>query len=102
MNGNWKGNAVVAALVALIVSVLFLANRSQPALGQQEGKAFYGPRYTIVETQITNLIVTDNQENKVYFYAIEQGGKPGDELKFRGEINLKEVGKPSIKPTKAK
>jgi len=60
------------------------------------------PKYTVVSTDGTHLIVTDNQANKVYFYAIDQGGKPGDELKFRGDIELNDVGKPAIKPTKAK
>ena len=47
-------------------------------------------------------LYTDNQADKVYFYAIEQGGKPGDELKLRGTINLNDVGKAAIKPTKDK
>jgi hypothetical protein len=59
-------------------------------------------KYTVVATDGTHLIVTDNQANKVLFYAIEPGGKPGDEMKFRGEINLSDVGKPAIIPTKAK
>jgi hypothetical protein len=101
MNRNWKGNAVMAAVVALAVSVVFLANRSQPALGQQEGKAFYGPRYTIVETQITNLIVTDNQENIAYYYTVDRDEKPGADLKLRGSLDLKQVGKPVLHPKKA-
>jgi hypothetical protein len=59
-------------------------------------------KYTVVATDGTHLIVTDNQAQKVFFYAIEQGGKPGDDLKFRGTISLQDVGKPTITPTKAK
>jgi hypothetical protein len=73
-------------------------------IGAAKGKtelADNPPHYTVVNTDGTHLIVTDNAKNKVLFYAIEQGGKPGDEMKFRGEINLDEVGKPVIKPTKA-
>jgi hypothetical protein len=46
-----------------------------------------------------HLIVTDNQDAKVYFYAIDKDGKPGDDLKLKGSADLKDVGKPVIKPT---
>jgi hypothetical protein len=60
------------------------------------------PKFTVVATDGTHLIVTDNQAQKVLFYAIDQGGKPGDDLKYRGSINLGDVGKPTITPSKAK
>ena len=59
-------------------------------------------KFTVVATDGTHLVVTDNQANKVFFYAIDQGGKPGDDLKYRGSISLDDVGKPTITPSKPK
>lgn len=101
MSSNWKVGAGLLGILLVIVAVLMLqpvhsvhANLQKAAEG--------GPHYTVVATDGTHLVVTDNKTNKVHFYAIEQGGKPGDELKFRGSINLEDVGKPTIQPTKAK
>ena len=51
-----------------------------------------GPRYTVVDTDITNLI---------HFYTVDPGKEPGSDLKLRGSLNLNEVGKPVLKPIKA-
>ena len=59
------------------------------------------PKYTVVETQGTNLLVVDNVSNTMFYYTVDQGKEVGDELKLRGSINLNLVGKPSINPTKA-
>ncbi len=56
-------------------------------------------RFTVVHTEGTNLIVTDNQSSTLYFYTIEENGKPGDDLILRGSVDLGQVGKPTIKPT---
>jgi hypothetical protein len=100
MKMNWKVGVGVLALV-LAVGLVLALYPGRPALAAADKDAA-GARYTVVGTDGTHLIVTDNQANKVYFYAIEQGGKPGDEMKYRGEINLTEVGSPVIKPTKAR
>jgi hypothetical protein len=101
MNGNWKVGLSLLGIVLVVVVVLML--QPAPSVGAAMQKApDVGAHYTVVATDGTHLIVTDNKANKVYFYAIEQGGKPGDELKFRGTINLEDVGKPTIQPTKAK
>lgn len=99
MRINWKVSVGVLALV-LVVGLLLTLSPVGPALGQ--GGAGGSGRYTVVATDGTHLIVTDNQASKVYFYAIDQGGKPGDDLKMRGTINLADVGKPTITPTKPK
>lgn len=96
MLSNWKSGFGLLAVVLAIALVLALsANRSA---AQKDG----GKHFTVVATDGTHLVVTDNQTNKVFFYAIDQGGKPGDDLKLRGTINLEDVGKPSLKPTSAK
>jgi hypothetical protein len=98
MYGNWKVNVLVVALVVVIAGGLLLANRSRQALGQ-EAKAPVGfPRYTVIDTEGTNLIVTDNQENVLYFYTVDKEEKPGAELKLRGSLDLKDVGKPVLTP----
>jgi hypothetical protein len=98
MHGNWKGNALVVALLVVIVGGLLLANRSQQVLSQ-EGRASAGfPRYSVIETEGTNLIVTDNQENVLYFYTVDREEKPGAELKLRGSLDLRDVGKPVLIP----
>jgi hypothetical protein len=34
----------------------------------------------------------------LYFYTIDKGKEIGSELKLRGQVDLKQVGKPIIKP----
>lgn len=98
MHGNWKGSVLVVALLFVIAGSVFLTNRSRQALGD-EGKGVADfPRYTVVDTEGTNLIVTDNQENVLYFYTVDREEKPGAPLKLRGSLNLKDVGKPVLTP----
>jgi hypothetical protein len=56
------------------------------------------PHYSVVETQGHNLIVTDNQTNMVYFYAIDREKEIGTELRLRAKVDLNQVGKEVIKP----
>src|SRR5262249_35918242 len=86
--------------VALIVFGLGLGFYSfRPAASTaQPGGAGGMPKYTVVETEGTNLIVTDNSTNTVYFYTVDPDKAPGEDLKLRGSVDLTEVGKPVIKP----
>jgi hypothetical protein len=93
---NGKRSCCLVALVLLVGLVLTLF--SDRSAAQKDG----GKNITVVETDGAHLIVTDNQARKLYFYAIDQGGKPGDELKLRGTVNLDDVGKPTIKPNTVK
>jgi hypothetical protein len=99
MNGNWKVGVSLLGVV-LVVAVLLLLQPGHSVVAMQ--KADGGASYTVVASDGTHLVVTDNKSNKLYFYAIEQGGKPGDELKLRGSFNLEDVGKPAMQPTKPK
>jgi hypothetical protein len=97
-NGIW----VLAAAILLASGVLYLG-MTQSATGQAAAiVGGGGPRYTIVETDITNLLVVDNQRNTVYFYTVDQGQEPGADLKLRGSLDLTQVGKPVIKPERAR
>ena len=100
MNSSWKCGVACVAIV-LVAGLMLTLSPVRPALGEAQVGSGY-PKHTVNATDGTHLVVTDNQANKVYFYAIDQGGKPGDELKLRGTINLNDVGKPGITPTKDK
>jgi len=55
-------------------------------------------RYAVVESDGTNLIVTDNATHTLFFYAIDRDAHVGSDLKLRGSVDLNEVGKPVLKP----
>jgi hypothetical protein len=100
MNTSWK-NGLPWLLAALLLAVtLIVMSRLQPvqAAGKGATGSGSGPRYSVVETEGHNLIVTDNRKQMLYFYTIEKDAKIGSELKLRGQLNLKQVGKEVIKP----
>ena len=84
--------------VVLGVAVLAGLVWSQRA-GDRKTTPPAGPRYTVVATDGSHLVVTDNQASKVYFYALGPDQKIGDPLTLRGTVNLTAVGKPTITPT---
>jgi hypothetical protein len=87
----------------MIAGALLLTNRetAQGQGGKGGTAGGGGPKYTIVETQGHNLLVTDNSTNTVYFYTIDKDGKVGDDLKLRASCDLTQVGKGVIKISKA-
>jgi hypothetical protein len=89
--------AATLVVVALIVFAFY-----RPARAERLAEPVSGPRYTVLDTEGHNLIVTDNQSNTVYFYTIDKDKEIGSELKLRGTLDLSQVGKPEIKLTKAK
>ena len=99
MNANGQNRVFV--LAALAVVALIVTTRFQPAQAQRDA-APAGHRYSVVETEGHNLIVTDNQTETLYFYTIDKEKEIGSDLKLRGSVDLKQVGKPVIKPTKPK
>jgi hypothetical protein len=92
-------NRVVMTVLALAVLAVLVAVCWQPARAYKEAAPAGFPHYTVVETEGHNLLVTDNQTNTLYYYTIDKDKEIGSELKLRGSIDLKEVGKPVIKPT---
>ncbi len=100
MSRTTVGWVVAAAAVVLCVGVMFF----RPAGAQQAGAApapTGGAKYTIVETDITNLLVVDNSTNTVYFYTVEPGKEAGEDLHLRGSLDLTKVGEKVLKPKKA-
>jgi hypothetical protein len=86
------------ALIVLGVGLGLQAFRPVPSTAQPAGVPGGVPRYSVVETEGTNLLVTDNASDTLYFYTVDPEKNAGDELKLRGELSLREVGKPVIKP----
>jgi hypothetical protein len=104
MSLKWKTGVVLAVAAALLGGLVLGMTLSQPALagGGGKGAVMGGPRYTVVHTEGTNLIVTDNKTNTLYFYTVDPEAKPGADLKLRGSADLNQVGKKTIVPTLTK
>lgn len=89
-----------SGIVFAAVGLAVLTGLSWKLAAADRGADLPGPnRYTVVATDGSHLVVTDNQANKVYFYAIGEGEKVGDPLTLRGSIDLTAVGKPTLAPT---
>jgi len=101
MKATWKDRMPLAVVAGLLVIALIFLARSQPVRAERETEPTAGPRYSVVETEAHNLIVTDNKTSTLYFYTIEKGQPIGSELKLRGSIDLTKVGDPIIKPKKS-
>jgi hypothetical protein len=96
---KWKTSIAFAVLAALVGGLVLGMSLSQPVLAGGEGKnGLVGPRYTVVHTEGTNLIVTDNKTNTLYFYTIDAEEKPGADLKLRGSADLNQVGQATLVP----
>lgn len=100
MNASWKNRLPWAAAFALALILVVVAQR-QPARAVREADTSVSPRFSVIETEGHNLIVTDNNSNTLYFYTIDRDAKIGSELKLRGTVDLTQVGKAVIKPKKA-
>jgi hypothetical protein len=90
------------ALVALVLALGVFGLRPRTEAQQGGAQAPAGPRYTVIDTDASNLVVLDNGSNTVYFYTEDPGREVGDELHLRGSIDLNDVGKPVLRPKSAK
>jgi hypothetical protein len=99
MKTKWLGG-VALALVILALGAM-LGSRGGSAQGQPPGvpRMPGGARYTVVETQGFNLLVTDNGANQLYYYATDKDVPVGSPLKLRASLDLTQVGKPEIRIT---
>src|SRR5262245_21062419 len=100
MNATWKTRMPLAAVAGLVVIALIFMAHSQPVRAERDAAPTSGPRYSVVETEAHNLIVTDNKTNTLYFYTIDKEKPIGSDLKLRGSIDFSKVGEPVIKPKK--
>jgi hypothetical protein len=90
------------ALVVLVIALGVFGLRPQTQAQQTGAQAAAGARYTVVDSDATNLIVVDNRSNTLYFYTENPGKEVGEELHLRGSIDLNEVGKSVLNPKSAK
>jgi hypothetical protein len=98
MRVNWKHRMWMVVGTALLVVALILVTRSQPAQAQR-ADAGSTPRYTVIETQGFNLLVTDNAANKLYYYATDKDVPVGSPMKLRASLDLNQIGREEIKIT---
>jgi hypothetical protein len=101
MNATWKTRLPLAVLAGLVLIALIVLARAQPVRAERDGAATPVQRYSVIETQAHNLIVTDNSTNILYFYTIDKDQPIGSDLKLRGSLDLNKVGEPVLKPKKA-
>ncbi|HWG44405.1 MAG TPA: hypothetical protein VN688_16625 [Gemmataceae bacterium] len=99
MIANWKNRMPMVVGIALMVVAVILMARSQPAQAQRGEAGGSGPRYTVIETQGFNLLVTDNSAKKLYYYATDKDVPVGSPMKLRASLDLTQVGKEEIKIT---
>ena len=91
------------AVAVLVLGVGLGLNVFRPTAGTaQPAGGGAGPKYTIVETEGTNLLVVDNSTNTLFFYTVDPDKTIGDDLHLRGSVDLNQVGQPAIKPKSTK
>src|SRR5262249_53785634 len=93
---NWKSGMAAIVIVLLAAGVLLLSNHGL-VQGQDGGKSGAIPKYTVVETQGHNLLVTDNSTNTIYFYTPDKDAPIGSPLKLRASLDLTKVGEAELK-----
>jgi hypothetical protein len=86
------------ALVLLGLTAVLLGAAWNMRAAEKVDPAKGPPRYSVVMTDGTHLVVTDNNTNKLHFYAIGPDQKIGDPLTLRGTVDLTEVGGKTITP----
>jgi hypothetical protein len=98
-----KARFLAALALGIVAGVVLTVTFSQPAqaVGDKGAPASPGA-YSVVDTEGHNLIVTDNKTNTLYFYTIDKDAEIGSDLKLRGQIDLTQVGKAVIRPSKGK
>jgi hypothetical protein len=97
MSAHWKTRLSVGVIAVLAVALIILA-QLQPARAYRDAPSGACPHYTVVMTEGHNLIVTDNQNETLYFYTIDKDKEIGSDLKLRGKVDLKQVGKEVVSP----
>jgi hypothetical protein len=90
-----------ATAVAVLVIAFGAFGFRPQTVAQQPGSAATA-KYCVIDTEGTNLTVVDNATNTLYYYTVEPGKEPGDELHLRGSIDLSQVGKVVMHAKKAK
>ena len=100
MKASVRNRVVAATVAAVVLAGLIGLMRMQPAHAARDDAApVSGPRYSVVESEAHNLIVTDNKSNTLYFYTIDKDKPIGSPLKLRASVDLTKVGQDEIRIT---
>jgi hypothetical protein len=87
--------SMAGLLLAFAIGGWLLGNRTPPALAADNAQAGF-PDQTVVSSDGTNLVVTDNRAHKVYYYSLDDDEEFGAHMKLRGKIDLAQIGKPEL------
>ena len=100
MQATWNRNVLAALILAVGVAIgWWISQGNSPSVQAAADDKAAGPaRYSVVQTMGDHIIVTDNQTNMLYFYAIEKDAAIGSDLKKRAELDLRQVGNKELKP----
>jgi hypothetical protein len=102
MNRKTLGWGMAVVVLAIAFGMLGLRPRTEAQQAAPAAATTAGPRYTVVDSDASNLTVVDNGTNMLYFYTEDPGKEVGEELHLRGSVDLNQVGKPVISPRAAK
>src|SRR5262249_41019315 len=93
----WKNGFAALLIVLLAAGVLLLSSQGLVQGQGGGGKGGAMLKYTVVETQGHNLLVTDNSTNTLYFYTTDKDAPIGSPLKLRASLDLTKVGETELK-----
>ena len=98
MKKMWQGGSFVVVAFVVGVATAVLLNTGPTSFGRaaEEAKSTGPARYTVIETQGFNLLVTDNAANKLYYYATDKDVPVGAPLKLRASLDLSQIGEAEI------
>jgi len=91
-----QNRVLAVGILALVVGLLALASSRSFGQADDDLKSTGFPRYTVIETQGFNLLVTDNATKKLYYYATDKDVPVGAPLKLRASLDLTKVGQKEI------
>jgi hypothetical protein len=94
-----RGWGMVLGALVIVLGLLALRPATMAHQTSSQGGTA-ATKYTVVDSEGTNLTVVDNTTNMLYFYCAGQDKAVGDPLQLRGTIDLSEVGKQVLTPKK--
>ena len=86
------------ALAAAVGGLAGVAPAARADVAQQAAQQPPGQRYSVTWTEGTNLIVTDNRTNTLFYYTVDKDQPAGSPLKLRGSLDLSQIGQQTITP----
>ena len=98
MNRPYKLTLLAGLTVVMMVGLALGTFLAPPPFATAQQPEAATVRYTVVHTEGTNVIVTDNKSNTLYFYTVDPGSEAGSDLKLRGSLDLNQVGKQVLTP----